>query len=120
MSYDNGSNWCPWGDPCDLTIIPQPQVGQRAIDDKGIGSMSIFPNPYASGALSMKVSAEQSGSGSVSIMTIDGAEVHAQQVFISEGEQLIELQLSGSLAHGTYIVQLFSGGSVHTQRLLVH
>ena len=82
--------------------------------------LSIYPNPYAEGMLSISVSNVRiDQSASISFFDISGNLVRSNSVFLSEGNNVLRIESPEKLAPGSYLVQLNLDNSIRVSKVVI-
>ncbi|MCB0809950.1 MAG: T9SS type A sorting domain-containing protein, partial [Flavobacteriales bacterium] len=121
VSFDNGANWCPFGDACEVSIVDQPQA-RNLSDDRSESSVNIWPNPNAGDRffLDMEGLDTKDEMVTVEVHDLTGKRMLATELATSEGRLNTVIALDGALAKGMYLVSITTDDQRFTERLLVH
>lgn len=84
---------------------------------KGLNITGIYPNPFAD-KLSVSIASESSTTATIRLFDNTGRVVARQQAIVSKGVTTIPLESLGNLAKGFYIIEVKSGETVLTQKLI--
>lgn len=113
-----------WGDEsCGTEIAPwtyvwtqtvEPVSVYDAVNENGVASLSIYPNPAVSETF---VTIENAGLNEVSVYDLQGRMVSQQSVMANEGEQ-VRLDVE-SLNSGVYFVRVSNDSAVRAAKLVV-
>ena len=113
-----------WGDEsCGTEIAPwtyvwtqtvEPVSVYDAINENGVASLSIYPNPAVSETY---VTIENAGQNEISVYDMQGRMVSTMNCVASAGEQ-VRLDVD-SLNSGVYFVRVNNEGTVRTAKLVV-
>ncbi len=87
------------------------------VNIKGFFVTSIYPSPFAD-KVSVSISSENAATGTVRLMDNTGKVLARQNSQIRKGITTISLDNLGSLAKGFYIIEVQSGETVVTQKLM--
>ncbi|MBK8340482.1 MAG: T9SS type A sorting domain-containing protein [Flavobacteriales bacterium] len=126
VSYDNGANYCPWGNACTITTAPTPPSqsqgrGMVALISAESHEFRLWPNPNRGDVLNLIADglSEEAVTAEVVIMDLFGKQVHAAQVPVTDGAVREIMSLDGRLPSGVYLVTLQTQGTQQVQRLVV-
>ncbi|MBK7085827.1 MAG: T9SS type A sorting domain-containing protein [Flavobacteriales bacterium] len=126
VSYDNGANYCPWGNACTITTAPTPPVqsqgrGMITVIGEESHEFRLWPNPNRGDVLNLIADglSEEAVTAEVVIMDLFGKQVHAAKVPVTDGTVREIMSLDGRLPAGVYLVTLQDQGAQRVQRLVI-
>jgi hypothetical protein len=117
-----------FGPACRIRFRPNnpgfTNAGSREVTfDEGTGvTLSLYPNPNHDGRVSIRMAGLEVADGSeVSIDVYDavGKRVHATQAIAADGLLNQDLDLSGEMGKGLYMMNITVEGKLYTQRLMM-
>ena len=128
ISRDGGQTWCtsddPWGNICKVTI-GEPQVNPTGLLEGGAqrtaSVVKLFPNPTRGDIVTLTMTELPAGVNTVNVDIFDlyGKRVMARTIAVADAGLNTVLELNGSLAAGTYFVNITAGDAVTTERMVV-
>ena len=120
VSFDNGANWCPFGDACELSIVDQPSVAFRETGAAGPSSFELWPNPLRDDVLHIRWDGLPEAHQDVRIDLVDlhGKLVYTEEIGHSGTLLDLAIDLNGKLVPGMYLMTLQVNGERQTRRLV--
>jgi len=122
-SFDGGANYCPFGQSCQVTIVPAPTAFGRGVNDSvtADASMQLFPNPSNGEQVNIQINSTNAADepATVRIADLSGKLVFDTQVNINKGEQIETISLDKALSKGTYLVTVMINDTTMNKLLIV-
>ncbi|MBL7964711.1 MAG: T9SS type A sorting domain-containing protein [Flavobacteriales bacterium] len=122
-SFDGGTNWCPWGDVCTITIAPEPNASYNQFtNDRTLSNdLVIWPNPNDGRELRLNLNglAEEEQTIGVDIVDVHGRVVFNHNLATAGGMLSAVIDLNNDLSDGLYLVHVRTNTGTHVQRLVV-
>ncbi|MCB9169889.1 MAG: T9SS type A sorting domain-containing protein [Flavobacteriales bacterium] len=122
-SFDNGANYCPFGDSCMVTINnAAAALSERSAMVDTEQNINLFPNPNNGDQVYLTMNDLPEGVENVSVEMFDmyGKRVMSTTLTGQDGMINSVMYLDRSLASGLYTVNLTAGDHAWTQRLMIN
>ncbi|MEO8066391.1 MAG: T9SS type A sorting domain-containing protein [Flavobacteriales bacterium] len=131
VSFNGGTNYCPYGAVCNVGITnggsdpctaPFQGGGLNSVQDEDEAGMRMWPNPVREGNVSLEFSGLSSEITEMHVTVIDlfGKTVLDEQLRTDGAEEVrTTLTLGTDIASGLYMVNATAGTTTYTERLMV-
>ncbi len=121
-SLDGGITFCPFGEPCTVTIAPAAQEGgsSMALQSEAV-EIGMWPNPGNGERMELSLMGLPQQEGEIMITVFDaGGRVMHQQPAVTEGPQWRgTVSFDRTLPQGTYVLQAEMAENVVSKRFVV-
>ncbi|MFZ1685902.1 MAG: T9SS type A sorting domain-containing protein, partial [Flavobacteriales bacterium] len=129
-SFDNGATYCPYGSTCTVgitnntsscTSAAQGGGGQQSMQQEN-GGMQLWPNPAREGIVTLELAGLSSEARDMHIVVMDlfGKTLVDERISTDGAEEVsTTLTLGNDIASGLYLVNVTSGSTTWTERLMV-
>lgn len=122
VSLDGGVTFCPYGEPCSVTIAP-PMVGGSSSLALGLDQpeVRLWPNPGNGQGMEFDLTGLPAGGSTIAISVFDasGRIMHQENVVTDGPQWRGMLSFARTLATGTYILRAELNGVLVTERFVV-
>jgi len=125
-SFDGGSSWCtanePYGDVCLLTTSCSFGMAEEGGSSTASEArMAMYPNPNRGDVVRLNLSSVEEGVETVSVDIYDaqGVRVATRTIAVQDGFVNADLDLSGALSNGLYMVNVTAGAATYNERLVI-
>ncbi len=126
VSYDNGANWCPWGNTCTIStaaVAPGQGDGRDMIPQVSTldNGLRLWPNPNRGDVVNVLADGLPRDLVNVDLLvsSLNGRILLKVQVPVTSGSVRYILPLNHRLTSGTYLVTMRTGTSELVQRLII-
>ncbi|MCB9169890.1 MAG: choice-of-anchor J domain-containing protein [Flavobacteriales bacterium] len=122
-SFDNGANYCPFGDSCLVTIDnPAAALHDRTAMLDTEQNINLFPNPNNGDQVYLTMNDLPEGVENVSVEMFDMYGKRVMNITRTADDGLLhtEIDLDATLASGLYLVNVTAGDRTWTRRLLIN
>ncbi|MBK7083547.1 MAG: T9SS type A sorting domain-containing protein [Flavobacteriales bacterium] len=121
ISYDGGTNYCPYDASCTVAIVnPPAESAQRSLEvvEEQPVDLQLYPNPSHGEQLFLALGGVQADTKvELDVMDLFGKRVFADQ-FAAPSEEFTHSMAVNGLASGVYLVNVRVGDRLYTQRLV--
>ena len=122
VSLDGGVTFCPYGEPCSLTIAPTFQGGgsSQMVFGEEVG-VHVWPNPTTGDRIDLGLTGLQAEDAPVMLTVFDasGRVMHQEAITPEVGQWQGTLSFQRQLPAGAYFLRIAQDGDLRTERFLV-